>query len=429
MQSHGVRYAGPAAGVLGLVLGLVLTLVLTAVLTACGGTPSADPSGDATVASGSASASASASGTASSGASSPSPTVPVADPSHAVPMPGPRTGDLLSADLLVWSQKSLPDSVLKRIEKVRGVSGVEPISLAQVSIEDRLVKVAAVDPATYRDYTPLQSADSDDVWQRVAGGEVAVDLTRKKRVVPSADGYVTMGSEKGAPAIHLGAYLQQVPGLEDALVVNEKWGAEMGMAPQNALIISTTDTAPDRVVKPVQKVVGKDVSVQRLDIVARAGLDIHATQTAYVVGSVADAVGHYTYRALGGGRIAPDPAWVSAHIVQAQVPIIGTVTCNRLMIPQLRAALQEVEEQGLAGTIHAYNGCYNPRFIAGTSSLSNHAFGLAIDLNASENARGTAGQMNRQVVAIFQKWGFTWGGVWHYTDPMHFEMNRIVHPG
>ena len=40
-----------------------------------------------------------------------------------------------------------------------------------------------------------------------------------------------------------------------------------------------------------------------------------------------------------------------------------------------------------------------------------------------------SGRSNRQVVAIFEKWGFTWGGTWHYTDPMHFELNRIVHPG
>ena len=32
------------------------------------------------------------------------------------------------------------------------------------------------------------------------------------------------------------------------------------------------------------------------------------------------------------------------------------------------------------------------------------------------------------MVAIFQKWGFTWGGDWRYTDPMHFEMNSIVTP-
>jgi hypothetical protein len=32
------------------------------------------------------------------------------------------------------------------------------------------------------------------------------------------------------------------------------------------------------------------------------------------------------------------------------------------------------------------------------------------------------------VVAIFKSWGFGWGGDWGYTDPMHFEMNRLVAP-
>ena len=32
------------------------------------------------------------------------------------------------------------------------------------------------------------------------------------------------------------------------------------------------------------------------------------------------------------------------------------------------------------------------------------------------------------MVAIFQKWGFAWGGDWGYTDPMHFEMAQIVDP-
>jgi hypothetical protein len=30
------------------------------------------------------------------------------------------------------------------------------------------------------------------------------------------------------------------------------------------------------------------------------------------------------------------------------------------------------------------------------------------------------------VVEIFKKWGFNWGGTWRYTDPMHFEMARLV---
>jgi hypothetical protein len=34
--------------------------------------------------------------------------------------------------------------------------------------------------------------------------------------------------------------------------------------------------------------------------------------------------------------------------------------------------------------------------------------------------------MDRRVVAIFKSWGFAWGGDWHYTDPMHFELAKLA---
>jgi len=133
---------------------------------------------------------------------------------------------------------------------------------------------------------------------------------------------------------------------------------------------------------------------------------------------------------IGGGRIAPDPAWVATHITTEVMPIIGPMTCNRAIFPQLRAALAEVVSRGLAGALHPdeYAGCYYPRFIAGTTVLSNHSFGLAMDFNVPGNQRGTPGEMNRDVVAIFKKWGFAWGGDWNYTDPMHFELSSVVNP-
>jgi hypothetical protein len=160
-------------------------------------------------------------------------------------------------------------------------------------------------------------------------------------------------------------------------------------------------------------------------------LDISVVQTALLVGSVGSAVGVFNYRVLGGGRIAPEPAWVAAHIRTEVVPILGAVTCNSLIFPQLRAALQAVVELGLADEIHPdeYAGCYYPRFIAGSTRLSNHSFGLALDLNVPGNQRGTVGEMDPRVVAVFEEWGFTWGGRWRYTDPMHFEANAIVNPG
>jgi hypothetical protein len=121
---------------------------------------------------------------------------------------------------------------------------------------------------------------------------------------------------------------------------------------------------------------------------------------------------------------------VSSYIRQESVPILGTVTCNKGMLPQLRAALTEVVQRGLADKIHPgeYAGCYYPRFIARdpAKGISLHSWGIAVDLNVPGNQRGTVGEMDRQVVQIFKKWGFAWGGDWSYTDPMHFEMASVV---
>jgi hypothetical protein len=73
------------------------------------------------------------------------------------------------------------------------------------------------------------------------------------------------------------------------------------------------------------------------------------------------------------------------------------------------------------------SGGYNKRYIAGTQTPSQHAYGLAIDVNATSNPRGAgkssdipADLANR----LAEKWGMTWGGNWkgETRDPMHFEV-------
>lgn len=342
-----------------------------------------------------------------------------------------HAGVLRAADLLVFSHSSLGDGLIDRIRRTAGVAAVLPITMSQVSVQDQLLVLASVDPAAYRDFTPVATADDQAVWERVATGELAVDPTLRK-TLPAND-IIRLGAAASAPTAHIGAWAPQIEGAIH-LVGDPTWASRLGMKPRNAVLVSTGMTTPDRVARPIRKLVGDGVSVQRLDVVARDGLDPHAVQTAYVVGSVADAIGHYTYTVNGysahGDTVTPDPDWVKEHIVTDQVPIIGPVTANRLFFPQLQAVMGEIIDRGLGHTIipSEYGGAYFPRYIAGTHVLSNHAFGLAIDLNVAQNERGTVGEMNRTVVSIFESWGFTWGGTWAYTDPMHFEINRLMAP-
>jgi D-alanyl-D-alanine carboxypeptidase-like protein len=411
--------------------GLSVVMVLTAACDGGSGAPEArDPSAAAASPTGTSGPSSSPADPASTGPASTDPagTGTPADPEHAVEEPGPRRGSLGPADVLVYDPDSLSAETIRGIAHLRGVTGVESLALAQVPIENEVIDVAAVDPGTYRNYTPYASAETQAVWDRVAGGELALRRGLRAKLPVDAHDYLRLGSGQDAPALHIGAIAPQVPQVD--AVVNETWIKTLGMNPGNALLVTTGKTAPLSLRKPIERLAGSRASVQMLDAVARFGLDTSVQQTAFLVGTVADAVGTFNYTVLGGGRIAPDPSWVASHIATASVPILGSVTCNRLIFPQLEAALREVQERGLADRIHPdeYAGCYYPRFIAGTTSLSNHSFGLALDLNTPGNQRGTVGEMDRTVVSIFKKWGFAWGGDWHYTDPMHFEMDALVNP-
>ncbi|ABL79673.1 hypothetical protein Noca_0128 [Nocardioides sp. JS614] len=396
---------------------LGLAALLGALTTACTGPSEAgDPTPDS-----------SSTATASAGSPTASPAL---DPAHAVDPPGRRTGLISPPDIVASGSKTIAPGRVRAIERLAGVVDVEQVSLVQVVVENRALSVAAVDPTTYRNFVVnADSAKADDVWDRVAGGELALRPALQKRAPIDENGFLKLGSAEDAPQVHVGAYAQQ-SWLVDA-VVNETWIPTLGMTEGNALLIRTGGTSPETLRAPIQRILrGTGAAPQMTDVVAREGLDPGAVQTVVVVGSIADAIGTFRYSVLAGGRIAPDPAWVASHIATRTVPILGTVTCNRLMFPQLEAALRDVVAQGLTDKIHPgeYAGCYYPRFIAGSTTLSNHAFGLALDLNVPGNQRGTVGQIDRGVVAIFKHWGFTWGGDWRYTDPMHFEMNRLVEP-
>ncbi|MEO0730027.1 MAG: M15 family metallopeptidase, partial [Pseudomonadota bacterium] len=102
-------------------------------------------------------------------------------------------------------------------------------------------------------------------------------------------------------------------------------------------------------------------------------------------------------------------------------------------------ALQRVANElgKLPGSFRKYYapsaGTFNWRRISGTSRLSFHSFGAAIDINISFSdywrwAREKPGRVSNyrnrippEVVAAFEKHGFIWGGRWYHYDTMHFE--------
>jgi hypothetical protein len=80
-------------------------------------------------------------------------------------------------------------------------------------------------------------------------------------------------------------------------------------------------------------------------------------------------------------------------------------------------------------------GTYKWRVISGTKRLSTHSYGIAIDINLKyshywqwdckcKDENTVPPYQNLiplQLVHIFEKHGFIWGGNWYHYDTMHFE--------
>lgn len=73
-------------------------------------------------------------------------------------------------------------------------------------------------------------------------------------------------------------------------------------------------------------------------------------------------------------------------------------------------------------------GTFNCRTVKDTGRPSMHAYGAAIDLNTRFADywlwRPHAAYRNRmpyEIVRIFERYGFIWGGKWNHYDTMHFE--------
>ncbi|MDP1805786.1 MAG: hypothetical protein Q8K72_11505, partial [Acidimicrobiales bacterium] len=179
---------------------------------------------------------------------------PGLDPEHVMDPVGPRTGEVAIPDIVITSPETLDPETVEAIKALDGVRGVELISTAQVVIENRAFNVAAVNPATYRNWTKLNVAESEEVWNRIAGGEAGLREKAAELIPQDANQFVTLGSTDDAKAVHVGAIANTVVDID--AVVNTTWVDDLGLTRDNTLLVRTGTRAPQKLRKPIERLAG-----------------------------------------------------------------------------------------------------------------------------------------------------------------------------
>jgi peptidoglycan L-alanyl-D-glutamate endopeptidase CwlK len=127
--------------------------------------------------------------------------------------------------------------------------------------------------------------------------------------------------------------------------------------------------------------------------------------------------------------------WLSANLSgrgQRTVYVTATNGVNR----RLEEVVRELDAlpPALKRYVDRPAGTFNWRVVAGTERPSAHSFGIAIDINTANadywhwtgkpEGSPDIAYRNRiplEIVEIFERHGFIWGGKWYHYDTMHFE--------
>ncbi len=143
----------------------------------------------------------------------------------------------------------------------------------------------------------------------------------------------------------------------------------------------------------------------------------------------------------------PTERWERSQLTSIQFPypmrlawdlgaVVTRTRCHNAVARDLNAIIGEIwlhygrdVSAVRAARMDLFGGCFNYRRMRGGSSLSMHAWGIAIDLDPDRNALGVAwkpksGMMPEAVIDIFAGHGWTWGGLFSRPDAMHFQATK-----
>lgn len=338
--------------------------------------------------------------------------------------------------MLAWTPTRLPAEFSESARAVPGVRAAAEVrsGIAWVSSWTPLggtatshpsglpvpVEVAAVDPQSYLSFVPPSERSS---FAEITTGGAVLSRTGSAMRGIGAGGSLTAG---GTPIQIHGVVDDELVGAHE-VVVSRSTGDQLGITrPRYLLLELEPGGSKSEVESQLRDLLPPGT---RLRFRAPGETPVFRHGDAVLPPSLLKTTfGEFAARPGELGQIESDPNWVATNVTTSTVPILGSVRCHRAIFPQLTAALAEISRRGLEGRINPkdFGGCFSSRALNNDleAGLSHHAWGVAFDLNVSENPFGAEPRIDPRVVEVMERWGFTWGGRWLVPDGMHFEFLR-----
>ncbi|HVT19996.1 MAG TPA: C40 family peptidase [Mycobacteriales bacterium] len=157
--------------------------------------------------------------------------------------PRHRGRHLVSATLLLTTDRPLSDRSVRRVEHLTGVRRVQPVRAGHARVMGHKAFVLGVDPRTFRPWTPESTAASNALWQSIEGGDLAVSFDMGQNANLPLGGTVPVGDRDGVTSMRIGAFASVGMAGVDA-VFSDARAQQLGLVPRTGLVVSAPKADP-----------------------------------------------------------------------------------------------------------------------------------------------------------------------------------------
>lgn len=330
--------------------------------------------------------------------------------------------------VIVHAAKALPGTLPTTLQQMEGVKWMRVATTATVN----LVRIDGGKPLTARApgsvlpfaigaAEPLPGP-ADPVSQWLAQGKAVLSTASARLRGLAPGGALTFGIGDKRERIEVGGVRDDPRTAGVEALVPLAVARRLGVTEVRQVVMEVDASSAE----PLERTARSLASPVPVRIGSRTDIETPDAGKLLSLAEIKERFGEFSFVDVPGRWLEPDKAWEEANIVRAAVPVLGTMRCHKKVVSPLTAAMRDVEAAGLAGLVVEPAFCYAPRVQFGDArSVSRHTWGIAVDINPTDNAFGAEPTQDPRLVAIMARHGFSWGGVWMTPDGMHFEYTGL----
>ncbi|MFD0852900.1 lytic transglycosylase domain-containing protein, partial [Actinomadura adrarensis] len=151
---------------------------------------------------------------------------------------------------------------VQKISKLSRVRDVISVAGGAVQLQGRSVNTFAVDPSTFRSWTPPGTAKTNKLWEALATNRFVTSSAAADQLrLNEGTQYPIVG--RTVPQLVMGGSgTLGIPGID--MLVPQRTGQEMGLVPNIAVLVNAPGTNPATTVRAVKRILGQNVDVVNL---------------------------------------------------------------------------------------------------------------------------------------------------------------------